>query len=111
MSFHRTLLWFAAALVSSAASEPAVALGGSQALMTSHPAHSFLVKIEGRKGTRNYVSDDYEAATKPEDGADTSTKAAETQEQRLRACMETWDTKTHISKDHWRKICERMLSE
>ena len=27
------------------------------------------------------------------------------------ASDETWDTKTHITKDHWRKICERMLSE
>jgi len=111
MYVYRALPWFICLLVLAAMSESALAWQGSGLRVNSSKTHSFVVAVEGRKGTRIYVPDDYGAAPKSEDGADVSTKAAETQEQRLHACMETWDTKTHITKDHWRKICERMLSE
>jgi hypothetical protein len=32
-----------------------------------------------------------------------------TAQQKLDLCMRSWDTKTHITKANWRKICERQL--
>jgi hypothetical protein len=31
--------------------------------------------------------------------------------EKLDFCMASWDTKTHITKDNWRKICVRELSD
>ena len=58
MYVYRALCWFACALVPTATSEPALALQNSRLLVTSHHGHSFVIAIEGRKGTRNYAADD-----------------------------------------------------
>ena len=73
----------------------------------SHHAHSFVIAIEGRKGTRNYARDDTGETTE----SGTSAEKPRTREEKIKACMATWDTKTHITKADWRKICERQLEE
>ena len=111
MFTHRTWRWFAyAQLVSALGSDPALAFQGHYALLTVGNAHSFVVKIGGRKGTRNYGPDDAGAATEPKD-AESSAETSEARKVRLENCMASWDSKTHITKDSWRKICERQLSE
>lgn len=110
MFVHRALFWFMfAQLVSAATGGAALALQRSDALMTGANAHSFIIKTGGRKGTRNYNPDDAGAATELKD-ADSSAKT-EARKVRLENCMASWDSKTHITKGNWRKICERQLSD
>ena len=103
---HRPLPWLMCALlVVVANSGPAFALQGLKAFNTAGP--SFVVKIEGRKGTRIYrpdVSEDDDASTEPQE-------TAEQAKEKLDQCMASWDTQTHITKANWRKICERELSD
>jgi hypothetical protein len=110
MLTHRHLPWFTCTLlVFGAASEPAFALQGSAALSTiiAKPA-SQAVMVTERKGTHNYEPDDVGALAK--DDASSSAETPEVRQQRLEECMASWDTKTHITKDDWRKICVRELS-
>ena len=67
----------------------ALALQRSDAFITGTNAHSFIVKIGGRKGTRSYDSDSAGAATKSKD-ADASAEEARTG--RLASCMASWDS-------------------
>jgi hypothetical protein len=112
MFTHGTLRWFVCAqLITVAAySEPAHALQGSVALTPRTNAHSFFVEIQGRKGTRNYGSDDIEVTTESKGSTDSSAETPEARQERLEQCMASWDSKTHITKDNWRKICVRQLS-
>ena len=112
MFVHRALFCFMSAQLVSAATggDAVLALQRSEALMTGANAHSFIVKIGGRKGTRNYSPDDAGAATEPKD-AESSAEATEARKVRLENCMASWDSKTHITKSSWRKICERQLSD
>ena len=107
----RTLFLFMFAQLVSAATggNAALALQRSDALMTGANAQTFIIKIGGRKGTRNYNPDDAGVATEPKD-ADSSAKT-EARKVRLENCMASWDSKTHITKSSWRKICERQLSD
>jgi hypothetical protein len=108
-----TLRWFVCAqLITVAAfSDPAQALEGSVALTPRTDAHSFVVEIQGRKGTRNYGSDGVEVTTQSKGTADSSAETPEARQARLEQCMASWDSKTHITKDNWRKICVRQLSD
>ena len=56
-----------------------------------------IVQLAQRKGTRLFQA-------KPSAYADARTHP-------LEACMETWDSDTHISKKRWREICERQIKE
>jgi hypothetical protein len=108
MSVYRAWHWLACALVLTATSEPALSMG-SRVLVTSLHAHSYVIVIKGRKGTRNYVPGDSAEATDAESG--TSTEKPKTREERIEQCMASWDSKTHITKANWRKICDRQLSD
>jgi hypothetical protein len=110
MFANRVLHWFVyAQLLLSAASSPTLAFQGHFALPVVANVDSFVVKIGGRKGTRNYTPDDAGATTEPKD-ADSSAET-EARNVRLENCMASWDSKTHITKSSWRKICERQLSD
>jgi hypothetical protein len=112
MFAYRNLHWFACAtLVSAGATNPALALHGSHVLTTSSYARVYVVEIEGRKGTRNYAPDNAGAATEPTDTTSSRADTSETRQERIEQCMASWDSKTHITKSSWRKICERQLSE
>jgi hypothetical protein len=109
----RLLPWSACALlVFAAASEPATALQGSATLSTiiAKPASQGSM-VTGRPGTRNYEPDDVGAATLAKHDASSSAETPEARQQRLEECMASWDKKTHITKDDWRKICVRELSD
>ena len=112
MSSFRALARFVSALlvVLATSNEPAHAWRASKLSATG--PNPLIVKIEGRKGTRIYTPDeaeDYAAVVEAQE------KAAATHEQtakeKLDQCMASWDTKTHITKANWRKICERQLSD
>jgi hypothetical protein len=111
MSVHRVLLFIVSAQLVPAAmgGDAVMALQRSDTLMTGANAHHLIVTIGGRKGTRNYSADDSGAATDLKD-ADSSSKT-EARKGRLDNCMASWDSKTHIPKSNWRKICERQLSD
>jgi hypothetical protein len=125
---HRPLPWLMCALlVVVANSEPAFASQGLKAFA----GPSFVVKIEGRKGTRIYRPDvpgDDDASTEPQEKAadrpdvpgddDASTepqeKAADpkqTAKAKLDECMASWDKGTHISQSGWRIICQRQIKD
>ena len=91
--------------------DPAQALQGSVAFTPRTNAHSFFVEIQGRKGTRTYGSDGIEVTTESKGSTDSSAETPEARQERLEQCMASWDSKTHITKDNWRKICVRQLSD
>ena len=107
----RALFWlFCAAVLAVAARDPALALEGSK--VTAIGSNPFVVKTEGRKGTRIYApdeSEDYRALVEGEEKATGS--PGQTAKEKLDQCIASWDTKTHITKANWRKICERQLSD
>ena len=121
MLAHRTLHWFAyAQLVLAAVSEPAIALQVSDAfsaIVAKRP--SAAVMVAGRKGTRNYVSEDAETSDGAEisDDAEISAvvikenpaKPGETAKERLDQCLASWDKGTHITQNSWHQICERQI--
>ena len=104
------LSWlFCVALLALAARDQALALDASKA--TAIGSNPFVVKTEGRKGTRVYTPDetqDYKALVEGEEKALATHEP--TPQEKLDQCMASWDTKTHITKANWRKICERQLS-
>ncbi len=73
---------------------------------TTPQTPSSLVPVEGRKGTRNYVPDEASDVT-----GETAVQKPPMHEDRIEQCMESWDSRTHITKAHWKAICERQLSE
>ena len=77
----------------------ALALESSK--LTANSSNPLVTKIEGRKGTRIFTPDAPEQIT---------TSHEQTSKEKIDLCMESWDTKTHITKADWRKICERQLS-
>jgi hypothetical protein len=107
-----TLRWLLCAQLIAVAAycDPAQALQGSVAFTPRTNAHSFVVEIQGRKGTRNYGSDGVEVTTESKGSTDSSAETPEARQERLEQCMASWDSKTHITKDNWRKICVRQLS-
>jgi hypothetical protein len=107
-----TLRWFVCAqlITVAACSDPAQALQGSAAFTPATNSHSFVVEIQGRKGTRTYGSDGIEVTTESKGSTDSSAETPEARQARLEQCMASWDSKTHIAKDNWRKICVRQLS-
>ena len=106
----RALLWlFCAAPLAFAADH---ALGLEASKITAIISDPVVVKIEGRKGTRIYTPDetqDYKALVEGEEKALTTHES--TPQEKLDQCMASWDTKTHITKANWRKICDRQLSD
>jgi hypothetical protein len=113
MFTHRPLPWFACTLlVLGSASEPATALPGSDALSTIVTRSvSPVVMVTGRKGTRSYEPDDIGTTALAKDVASSSAGTPEARQQRIEECMASWDNKTHITKDDWRNICVRELSD
>jgi hypothetical protein len=107
----RTLFWLVSALLLVlAASEPVFALQGTTGFATGFKG--LVVNAQGRKGTRIYTPDssaDYGALVEGQEKA-TATPDATSQE-KLDQCMASWDAGTHITKQNWRKICERQLSD
>ena len=67
-----------------------------------------IIEVQARKGTRLYSPDGTGAA--PTLPADTATQA-QSSEEALEQCMNTWDTGTHITKSKWREICQRQLKD
>ena len=67
-----------------------------------------IIEVQARKGTRLYSPDGTGAA--PTLPADTATQA-QSAEEALEQCMNTWDTGTHITKSKWREICQRQLKD
>ena len=65
--------------------------------------------IAARKGTRNFRSDGGSATTTTPSTTDINPSAGTSPAEKIRQCMETWDTGTHISKSKWREICQRQL--
>lgn len=63
----------------------------------------------GRKGTRNYRPGELSTTT-PAESAEKSNGELSANE-KLTQCMETWDAGTHITKSHWREICQRQLND
>ena len=106
----RTLLWlFCAALLAFPARDQALALEAAK--ITTIVSNPFVLKTEGRKGTRVYTPDetqDYKALVEGEEKALTTHEP--TPQEKIDQCMASWDSKTHITKANWRKICERQLS-
>ena len=115
----RAFFWLLCALpLAFAPRDPALALEGSKVFAIG--SNSLVVKTEGRKGTRVYTPDesvDYGALVEGQEKATATTestaqqKTESTAQQKLDQCMASWDTKTHITKANWRKICERELSD
>jgi hypothetical protein len=107
----RAYFWlFCALLLVLAARDPAIAVEGTKGFRAG--SNSLVVKTEGRKGTRAYMPDesvDYSALVEGQEKA--TAPAEQTAQQKLDQCMASWDTKTHITKANWRKICERQLSD
>ena len=105
----RGFLWLLCAQsLAFAGRDPALALEGSKVFAIG--SNSLIVKTEGRKGTRVFTADDsvdYGALAVGQEKATDPTEP--TAQQKLDRCMATWDTKTHITKAYWRKICERTL--
>jgi hypothetical protein len=96
-----------APLVLAAASEPALALQGSDTFSTIVAKRpSLVVVITGRKGTRNYMPDADEISAEAKENA---TQSADTTKARLDQCMASWDRNTHITQSNWRQICEREI--
>ncbi len=85
---------------------------GPAALARPLPLASFdgspVIEVQARKGTRLYSPDGTAAA--PTLPADTATQA-QSAEDALEQCMNTWDTGTHITKSKWREICKRQLKD
>ena len=69
-------------------------------------ANRLVVETEGRKGTRVYTPDESEVV----EGQEKATAAHDAASQE-KQCMASWDSRTHITKPNWRKICERKLSD
>jgi hypothetical protein len=67
-----------------------------------------VIEVQARKGTRLYTPDG--TGTAPVAPADTATQA-QSAEEALEQCMNTWDTGTHITKSKWREICQRQLKD
>jgi hypothetical protein len=108
----RLLPWFACMLlVFAAASDTATAQGSAAPSTIFAKPASQVVMVTGRPGTRNYEPDDVGAATLAKHDASSSAETPEAWQQRLEECMASWDNKTHITKDDWRKICVRELSD
>jgi hypothetical protein len=110
MSTDGCLRWLMCAQIAivAAYTTPARALQSPEAFTAGPNAHTFVVEIEGRKGTRNY---DGGATSESKDRTDSSSETPEARQVRLEQCMASWDSKTHITKDNWRKICVRQLSD
>ena len=111
MFARHALPWFLSALLLvGAAQEPTVALQDLKVFTVGPNGRSFVVKTEGRKGTRLYDVPDEEA-----DLTEAEEKAAATHEptaeDRLEECMASWDEKTHITKSSWRLICQRQIKD
>jgi hypothetical protein len=108
----RLLPWFACMLlVFAAASDTATAQGSAAPSTIFAKPASQVVMVTGRPGTRNYEPDDVGAATLAKHDASSSAETPEAWQQRLEECMASWDNKTHITKDDWRKICIRELDD
>ena len=111
MFARHALPWFLSALLLvGAAQEPTVALQDLKVFTVGPNGRSFVVKTEGRKGTRLYRTD------VPDEGGDlseaeekTAATHEPTAEERLDQCMASWDEKTHITKSSWRLICQRQI--
>jgi len=107
----RALFWLLCSLLLAfAARDPVLALERSK--VSAIGSNPLVVKTEGRKGTRVYTPDDsvdYGALVEGQEKATATTES--TAQQKLDQCMASWDTKTHITKANWRKICERELSD
>jgi hypothetical protein len=78
---------------------------GAVPLQHKEAAAAPLVRVAGRKGTREYVPGESGALTVP--------SGTETPPERdtLEACMAIWDAGTHITKPKWREICKRQIKE
>jgi hypothetical protein len=105
----RTLFWLVSALLLHAAREPVFAFEGTAGFVTGFKG--LVVNAQGRKGTRIYKPDssaDYGALVEGQEKAIAPPDA--TSQEKLEQCMASWDAGTHITKQNWRKICERQLS-
>jgi len=108
MSCRTFLCLVSAALLASA--DQVLALEASKA--TAIVSDPFVIKIEGRKGTRVYTpdeSEDYNALVEGQEKAIATPGTAS--KEKLDQCMASWDTRTHITKANWRKICDRQISD
>ena len=112
MFAHRPLPWFACTLlVLASVSEPATAFGSDALSTIVTRSVSPVVMVTGRKGTRDYEPDDIGAATLTKHDESLSAVTSVARQQKLEECMASWDGKTHITKDDWRKICIRELDD
>ena len=113
MFARHALPWFLSALLLvGAAQEPTVALQDLKVFTVGPNGRSFVVKTEGRKGTRLYrpdVPDEEVDLTEAEEKAAAANEP--TVEERLDQCMASWDEKTHITKSSWRLICQRQIKD
>ena len=107
----RALFWLLCALLLAfAGRDPVLALEGSK--IPAIGSNPLVVKTEGRKGTRVYTpdgSEDYRTLVEGEEKAIATPEQAA--KEKLDQCMASWDTKTHITKANWWKICERQLTD
>lgn len=83
---------------------PSLALPLSKPGITSEPV---LLRVEGRKGTRNYVPG---AATALPD-VSTTPPSPQSDAKALADCIAIWDRGTHISKSKWKEICKRQIKD
>ena len=112
MFTYSPLPWFACTLlVFATPSEPATAQGTAALSTIIAKLGSPVVMVTGRKGTRNNEPDDIGAATLAQHDASLSAVTPEARQQKLEECIESWDGKTYITKDDWRKICVRELDD
>ncbi len=113
MFTHRPLPRFACTLlVLASVSAPATALPGSDAfskIVTRFVSPAVIVT--GRKGTRGYEPDDIGTTALAKDDASSFAGTPEARQQKIEECMASWDNKTHIAKDDWKKICIRELDD
>jgi hypothetical protein len=107
----RASFWLLCALLLAfAARDRALALEGSK--VPAIGSNPFVVITEGRKGTRIYTPDESEDYKALVEGQEKTTAGQDQNaKEKLDQCMASWDTKTHITKANWRKICERQLSD
>ena len=111
MFARHALPWFLSALLLvGAAQEPTVALQDLKVFTVGPNGRSFVVKTEGRKGTRLYRPDDSEGYDSEAEEKATATHEPTTEE-RIDQCMASWDAETHITKSGWRLICQRQIKD